>query len=210
MRLDEGFPLPITGDEFVAAPMVRSPSAAKGRTHVKPNQPHVEDSATLELIARFALLRQRRRRFHLTRPELLEVARWKLEGQYGRAERHFGRLTTPLVRTVTAAAFAIDGPDDDLETELRASLLTLLPGVGLPIASAVLTLVEPNRYAVIDFRAWRALFGSDRASFGVADYRNFMAVLRQKAGRERTTPRAVELRLWHEDKVRNGRPSGAR
>lgn len=189
--------------------MVRSAPAGREHTHVKSNQVHVEDSATLELIARFETLRQRRRRFHLTRSELLEVARWKLEGQYGRAERHFGRLTPPVVRTVTAAAFAIDGPEDDLETELRASLLTLLPGVGLPIASAVLTLVEPNRYAVIDFRAWRALFGSDRTSFGVADYRSFMAALRKQAAIERTTPRAVELRLWHEDRDRHGRPPRA-
>jgi hypothetical protein len=69
----------------------------------------------------------------------------------------------------------------------------------------VLTLVEPNRYAVIDFRAWRALFGSDRASFGIADYRRFMAALRTQAVIERTTPRAVELRLWYEDRDRHGR-----
>lgn len=176
---------------------------------MKSNQIHVESPDTIELMARFEAQRQRRRRFYLTLPELLEVARWKLEGQYGRAERHFERLTSPMVRTVTAAAFSIAGPDDDLETGLRASLLTSLPGVGLPIASAVLTLVEPKRYAVIDFRAWRALFGSDRTSFGVADYRSFMAALRTQAASERTTPRAVELRLWHEDRDRHGRPPRA-
>lgn len=180
-------------------------AAVKGLAQLKSNRIHVEGPDTIELIARFEMLRRHRRRFHLTRSELLEVARWKLEGQYGRAERHLGRLTAPMVRTVMAAAFAIDGPDDDLETELRASLLTLLPGVGLPIASAVLTLVEPNRYAVIDFRAWRALFGSDRASFGIADYRRFMAALRTQAVIEGTTPRAVELRLWYEDRDRHGR-----
>lgn len=169
-----------------------------------------EDATTRELISRFEVLRKRRSRFHLTLPELLEVARWKLEGQYGRAARHLERLTPPVVRTVTAAAFAIDGPDDDFETELRAGLLTTLPGVGLPIASAVLTLVEPDRYAVIDFRAWRALFGSDRASFGVADYRAFMAALRERSVRERTTPRIVELRLWHEDKQARGRAATGR
>ncbi|MBK6315841.1 MAG: hypothetical protein IPF53_16500 [Blastocatellia bacterium] len=169
-----------------------------------------EDTSTRELMARFETLRQRRRRFHLTLPELLEVAKWKLEGQYGRAARHLERLTPPIVRTVTAAAFAIDGPDDDFETELRAGLLTTLPGVGLPIASAVLTLVEPDRYAVIDFRAWRALFGSDRASFGVADYRAFMSALRERSVRERTTPRDVELRLWHEDKEARGRSAVGR
>ena len=82
--------------------------------------------------------------------------------------------------------------------------------MGLPIASAVLTLVEPDRYAVIDFRAWRALFGSDRASFGVADYRAFMSALRERSVRERTTPRDVELRLWHEDKEARGRSAVGR
>lgn len=176
-------------------------------TRVKPKKRYEEDASTYELIARIATLRRRRRRFHLTLPELLEVARWKLESQYGRAERHFARLTPGVVKTVTSAAFAIDCADVDFETELRASLLTTLPGIGMPIASAVLTLAEPERYAVIDFRAWRALFGSDRTSFGVADYRAFMAALRIRAAAEKTTPRAVELRLWYEDRAAKGRPT---
>lgn len=181
----------------------------QGQPHVNSIPPHVEDASTLALIARFADLRLRRRRFHLTLPELLVIARWKLEGQYGRVERHFTRLTPPVVRSVTAAAFAVESPDEDLEVDRRARLLTTLPGIGLPIASAVLTLVEPDRFAVIDFRAWRALFGSERMSFGIADYRKFMAVLRQRAAMEGRTPREVELQLWYEDRAANGRKTRA-
>ena len=174
---------------------------------MKPPVTHVEDAGTIALIARLASLRRRRRRFHLTLPELLEIARWKLEAQYGRAERHLQRLTPPIVKTVTAAAFAIDSADVDFETGQRARLLVTLPGIGMSVASAVLTLAEPDRYAVIDFRAWRALFGSDRTSFGVADYRAFMSALRHRAAIEQATPRAVELRLWYEDRAASGRRS---
>ena len=37
-------------------------------------------------------------------------------------------------------------------------LLTGLRGVGVPMASAILTLLDPRRYGVLDIRAWQLLF----------------------------------------------------
>jgi endonuclease III len=44
---------------------------------------------------------------------------------------------------------------DDLEEKIGA--LTVLSGVGVPVASSVLATVFPERYAVIDYRALRSL-----------------------------------------------------
>jgi len=36
-------------------------------------------------------------------------------------------------------------------------LLRKLWGVGVPVASAILTIIDPKKYGVIDFRAWQIL-----------------------------------------------------
>ena len=36
-------------------------------------------------------------------------------------------------------------------------LLTSLAGVSVPVASAILTLIDPRRYGVLDIRVWQLL-----------------------------------------------------
>lgn len=58
------------------------------------------------------------------------------------------------------------------------SALIGLAGVGIPVASAILTTVFPDRYTVIDFRALEAL-GHDRA--GIEFYRQYVEFCQSKA-----------------------------
>ena len=44
------------------------------------------------------------------------------------------------------------------------NLLTTLHGVSVPTASAILTLLDPNRYGVLDIRVWQLLFAIDSVS----------------------------------------------
>jgi hypothetical protein len=63
----------------------------------------------------------------------------------------------------------------------RAGLLCCMRGIGVPIASAILTVVYPDRYGVIDFRGWRQLFGEEQRVFSVADYVRYLARVRALA-----------------------------
>lgn len=145
--------------------------------------PHVEDAdwkASEDLKRRFAVARTRRDPMYLTRGELLEVAHWKLIGQYGRAAHHLEKNSAADIERVTAHAFAFSAPDDpDLELDVRVQTLPVLPGVGMGVASAILALCSPEDYAPIDFRVWRQLFGEDLAMFELAEYRRYMARLRE-------------------------------
>ncbi len=40
----------------------------------------------------------------------------------------------------------------------KIDLLTRLKGVSIPTASAILTLIEPQNYGVIDIRVWKLLY----------------------------------------------------
>ncbi len=49
-----------------------------------------------------------------------------------------------------------------------------MPGVGVPVASAVLALTEPLEYGIIDVRAWAQVFGTRKKSFDDRDYARHM------------------------------------
>ena len=81
--------------------------------------------------------------------------------------------------------------------------LTGLRGVGVPVASAILTAIFPDRYTVIDFRALEAL-GHDAA--GIEFYRHYLEFCRELAESGKvhlqadlpapTALRALDRALW--------------
>jgi hypothetical protein len=159
---------------------------------------------------RLRALKRTRSPFMLVLDELDEIVRWKLGSQYGRAATHRAGLTDEHVRIVTRAAFEISSEDRALEALLRTGMLTTLPSIGVPIASAALALLEPDRYAVVDFRVWRQLFPSPRASFSAVDYRNFMLAIWPLAAKLGWPARKVEACIWEYDRqhgARTGAPS---
>ena len=79
------------------------------------------------------------------------------------------------VEVQAAIDAALSRPDGVKEAVLS---LTRLRGVGIPIASAILTTIFPDQYTVIDFRALEAL-GHDVA--GVEFYRQYLEYCRSQA-----------------------------
>jgi endonuclease III len=101
-----------------------------------------EDTATL-----IKCLRPARRRGYLTPEELEKICRWKS----ARAIHHIKANTAKQIRTATSAALKTRSEMRRLEA------LTSLSGVSIPMASAVLMLLDPKRYGVIDIRVWQLM-----------------------------------------------------
>ncbi|GIV86755.1 MAG: hypothetical protein KatS3mg054_0784 [Chloroflexus sp.] len=166
------------------------------------------DDETKRLKEQFARLRQERVPLYLTLDEFDEILRWKLRGQYGRQRERRKVNTDDVIRVVTTAALSLTHPDGDYETELRLGILCTLRGVGVPAASAILVLVFPERYAVIDFRDWRQVFGEERTTFSVSDYKRYLREI-QRLSLELGWPvQEVDLAIWEYDRI-NGRKSAA-
>lgn len=72
-----------------------------------------------------------------------------MRGQYGRQEEIRAQDTGQVVRLLTRAAFAIHHDDWASETELKVKVLCALRGAGVPVASAILAIVEPNKYGLL-------------------------------------------------------------
>lgn len=156
---------------------------------------------TKELKAHFALVRRERHPPHLTAEEFDRILRWKLRGQYGRQQEMRKINTENVIRVVTGAALSISHCNEYYETELRVSILCSLRGVGVPVASAVLALVFPEKYAVIDFRGWRQVFGEDRRTFSISDYQRYLQEVERLAIELGWPVQEVDLAIWEYDRI---------
>jgi hypothetical protein len=173
--------------------------------------PHVEDDdwkTSEALKTHFAEAKLERDPMFLTEDEFFKVAHWKLISQYGRAARFLEKNTAERIERVTAMAFGFSDPDEDFVTTTHVSILRLLPGVGMGVASAILALCYPERYAPIDFRVWRQLFGTDLTAFELPEYRRNMARLRELVAELRDidaegawTVQLVDYYCWERDKA---------
>ncbi|MCZ7542258.1 MAG: hypothetical protein M5R40_01385 [Anaerolineae bacterium] len=160
---------------------------------------------TEDLKSRFQRLRSERQPFYLTFEEFDEILHWKLDQQYGRQRERRKANTDEVIRAITGAALTITLAEDEVqeeyELELRIGILCALRGVGVPVASAVLALVFPEKYAVIDFRGWRQVFGEEkRNGFSIADYKRYLREVRRLADELRWLVQEVDLAIWVYDK----------
>ena len=149
-----------------------------------------EDERTTLLTRRLSVARDRG---YLTRGELLAVCRWKS----ARAIHRVAANDHHRVRATTRAAMAARTEGDRLDA------LVELHGVSVPMASAILTLLYPSRYGVIDIRVWQFLHGvgavgdNERGTkFTAGQWLAFLAIIRRLSRRLRVSPRAVERTLF--------------
>jgi hypothetical protein len=138
-------------------------------------------------------LRAVRRRGFFTRAEFLSMCRWKSP----RARLLWEANSSARIRAVSRAVLSTRSEPR------RMALLTELSGVGVPMASAILTLIDPARYGVLDIRAWQILFaiGSVDANrrgqgFTIAQWERYLTALRHHARRLHVSARIVEYTLF--------------
>lgn len=150
-----------------------------------------EDPATAALIRDLA---GARRRGSFSRAEFIRMCRWKSP----RARRLWQTNSPGRIRSVSRAVLATRNE------RRRMELLTGLAGVGVPMASAILTLLDPRRYGVLDIRAWQLLFAIHSVDtnrrgqgFTIAQWEDYLAALRHHARRLGVGARTIEYTLFH-------------
>ena len=161
-----------------------------------------DNNRTECLKTQFARLRQERQPLYLASAEFDKILHWKLRGQYGRQQEGRKANTEDVIRTVTSAAFSVTHPDEEYGIELRVGILCALRGVGVPVASAVLALVFPEKYAVIDFRGWRQIFEEEKTTFSIPDYKKYLREVRRLADELVWSVQEVDLAIWGYDQVK--------
>lgn len=150
----------------------------------------------------FQYLRNNRQPFFLNEDEFDNVLRWKLRGQYGRGKVIRAVNTDKIIRSVTGLALTITNDDYEYELELRLSILCSLRGVAVAVASAILALTYPERYAVIDFRVWRQLYDHEHknSTFSIVEYKQYMQKINKLAQELGWFPQEVDAAIWEYDR----------
>jgi len=138
-------------------------------------------------------LRGVRLRGSFTCAEFRAMCRWKSP----RARLLWEKNSAARIRAVSGAVL------DTRNERTRMELLTSLTGVGVPMASAILTLIDPRRYGVLDIRAWQLLFAIHSVDanrrgqgFTIAQWLEFLTALRHHARRHDVSARTIEYTLF--------------
>ncbi|MCK6620672.1 MAG: hypothetical protein HUU32_20030 [Calditrichaceae bacterium] len=160
---------------------------------------------TARLKAKLAQLRRKRKPLYLNAEEFQEILQWKLGQQIGRQQKRRAVNNEEIIRAVTGLSLTITHPDKEYELELRVNILCSLRGVGIPVASAILTLIFPDDYAVIDFRVWRQCFGENKSVFSLSDYKKYMQKIRHLASELDWSVQEVDHAIWEYDRRTNKR-----
>ena len=155
---------------------------------------------TIALINRFTRLLEIREPFYLTENEFDDILKWKLGKQYGRQARLRLVNTEEVIKQITGTALSIQHDNFDYETEIKVKILCSLRGVAEPVASAILTLVYPKKYAVIDYRVWSQVFGGGKKNYSVNDYIRYLKVVKDMAIKLGWDIQEVDHAIWEYDK----------
>lgn len=79
--------------------------------------------------------------------------------------------------------------------------------VSVPVASAILALVFPEKYAVIDFRVWRQVFDEERTTFSVSDYKRYLHEIQRLAHELGWQVQEVDFAIWEYDRRNSWKPT---
>lgn len=139
---------------------------------------------------------------YLTRDQLEDVVRWKLNGMPGRRDGNVDRVRTvpdEFVRRVSEAALLVDDPTVQLKT------LKSIPGIGPATGTVILTFYDPENYGIGDRYILNQFFREDRI-MRVTDYLDILEELRDRNPGDfhlRTVEKAYYQRYRVENDVGN-------
>ncbi|MCY3705292.1 MAG: hypothetical protein OXH08_07290 [Gammaproteobacteria bacterium] len=150
------------------------------------------------------MLRYREPYAFLNLDDLDRILRWKLRSQHARNAHLHERLTAEMVQSVTETAFAVHlshGPSDDAAARVCLDMLSTLPGVRIPVASAILAMTFPAHHCVVDVRVWRLVFGERKPpTLGSNHYLRYRTVVACIANTMDWSIQETDLSLWELDR----------
>jgi thermostable 8-oxoguanine DNA glycosylase len=130
-----------------------------------------------------------------SKENLRVIYRWKMDAwkYLGQEQKYFDMNTDEAV--AHALRSAVDGVNtQDIERAFRE--LESLNGIGLPLASAILTAIFPEQFTVIDIIALRALGAPEKTSLSMPLYLSYLTFCSEQARRIGISLRDMDRALW--------------
>ena len=152
-----------------------------------------------------------RKRGFLFKEEFISICEWK-------SLRPRPRYTSNSEEEVKERTKIAIASYPNIEEQIQE--LTLLKGVGIPMASAILTVIFPEDYCVVDYHACKALawlaakydiedyptisniLENLRNNFVLDTYTDYLRLIRKVAKEYNLSARKVEMALWAFDRTK--------
>jgi thermostable 8-oxoguanine DNA glycosylase len=126
-----------------------------------------------------------------SRGNLNVIVRWKMEGVHlNRVMSYVDLNTDTEISSALSAAITARTEADAIE------ILDKLHGVGVPVASAIMTTINPEKYTIIDIYALRSLGISDAPTDRVEYYVAYLEKCRELAQEFEVSLRTLDHALW--------------
>ncbi len=126
-----------------------------------------------------------------TRDNLNVIVAWKMEGVHlTRVMSYLGQNTDAEIDHALRSAMKADTERSAIE------ILDRLRGVGVPVASAILTTVDPEKYTIIDIYALKSLGVADGPTTESIYYLAYLRKCRELAHQLKISLRTLDHALW--------------
>jgi len=157
---------------------------------IKNNLDTKEDDDTLILINE---LKPIKKRGYFTKEEFVKIGMWKSPRPKQKYLKNDEKEIIEISKKALSTKFE----------KRKIDLLTKLKGVSIPTASAILTLVDPQNYGVIDIRVWQILYlygavkiKPDGTNFNFKNWYSYLMRLRYYAKKFKLSVRDIERTLF--------------
>ena len=142
-------------------------------------------------------------RGYFTKDEFLKIGMWKSPRPKNLYLANSEEEIIKIAKKVFATSYE----------ERRIDLLTRLRGVRIPTASAILTLIDPKNYGIIDIRVWQVLYLYESVkvkptgtNFSFKNWYNYLMMLRYFAKIFEVDARDIERTIfYYHFKIQDGK-----
>ncbi|MHB1756860.1 MAG: hypothetical protein ACYCT9_05025 [Leptospirillum sp.] len=131
---------------------------------------------------------------YLDQSLLHDVARWKSPRSAG----HINENSEEYIQEITSFAF------NAKEERSRIEILTVLDGVGWPMASVILHFFHPDQYPILDFRALWSLSTEPPQQYDFPFWWSYVQACRDLSKKFGVDMRTLDRALWKYSKDHQG------
>ncbi|PIO08587.1 hypothetical protein COU59_01240 [Candidatus Pacearchaeota archaeon CG10_big_fil_rev_8_21_14_0_10_34_12] len=157
---------------------------------------------TVEAVGLLNLFKDVNKRGFFDKNQFYKVVMWKSP----RPKNHYLSNSEEIIDSVSKLVLSSNSEEEKLQ------LLTSLKGVSIPVASALLTIINPKEYGIIDIRVWQLLNLYDEVKtkpsgmgFNINDYLLYLLILRRYAKQFNVNVRDIErILFFHHKKIQKG------
>jgi len=128
----------------------------------------------------------------LTKPDLIEIIKWKFEGDARRTKRELNLVADIDERDLKRVSNLVFNLYVHQDLERIGLLCSLNHGIGPAVTSTILTFYDPDNYGVFDFHVWNEVFGDEKIQYTAKNYIRLLSKLREIATRYDLQTRTVE------------------